>query len=530
MRSCKCKVAFTEDTDNAEDNPQGTYMPGIVFRARESETYSGVKEYYGLSFMRALFQQGRVSDPDADDIPDQYLLQDHGTNDEIPSSVLDDICVADYEPSPNWNDTPPISGVPYMILWQQAFDFDQWDGIWIRNSDLYVDWLSYVPLCKVTQVTIYHYESGTSEIPDSVPCEPCAACTPKEWRTWRYSEGWGDYYYPDDPPCCIAKNRIGSGREWHDGERRHYIDYECTLYDCTGSCYNPDCCGEVMVYPEGWYLGRIPGDPRSPTSYENAYKLEIHEEYGDILKHELVTVNGSDQVFSLIGRIDDELDIIRDPTTMVPGLSGSDAYRGDPVEDAAFIFPGQSVSFQSAHNYRVYLKPWVTVMARIIEMKGDFYDEDGSGCGNSEDERINVIQAWFGEPDTYPRGQIRWPDKYSSSLSEMIWPDRAYTSKMDEVRTGWVTSSRRLVGRGDDEYTNNANKRSPYVYTNQLTSAGYGDYSSDNQPAEIGLHTFGIDAAGDDEELKDKVYFDDFALRVFEYGQATGVLAGVQSE
>jgi hypothetical protein len=329
--------------------------------------------------------------------------------------------------------------------------------------------------------------------------------------------------------CCQDKLQTGAGTEIVDGERLSYRDYECIEYDCAGDCYNLACCGANATYPEGWYLGPIQGDPRTPTTY-SALKLEIHNEFGDILQHELVTVNGSEEEFSLIGRINNDLYVIRAPGTF--DLAAE--YRGDPVENAAFIFPGQSVAFQQEHNYRVYLKPWVTVMARIIEMKGDYYDEDGSGCGNSLEERVNVIQAWFGEPGTYPRGVIRWPDSSPSSFSEMIWPDTAYTSKMDQFTAGsgiWSTQrTRRLVERGDDEYAGNSSKRSPYAYSNQLTSNQYDGYSPGNQPAEVGIHTFGIDASSPDEDLKDKVYFDDFALRVFEYGKATGLLQGVQSE
>jgi hypothetical protein len=173
-------------------------------------------------------------------------------------------------------------------------------------------------------------------------------------------------------------------------------------------------------------------------------------------------------------------------------------------------------------------------MARIIEMKGDFYDEDGSGCGNSNEERINVIQAWFGEPGTYPRGTITWPDASPTSFSEMIWPDRGYTSKMDNITvgSGWSSSSqtRRLVERGDDEYAGNDNKRSPLVYSNQLTTEDYDVYTTGNQPSEVGIHTFGIDASNASAEHKDLVYFDDFSVRVFEYGKSTGLLPGVQNE
>jgi len=294
--------------------------------------------------------------------------------------------------------------------------------------------------------------------------------------------------------------------------------------------------------PEGYYTGPVSNHPNPNTVIEvQGYKLEIHDEYGDILQHELVTVNGSDEQFSLIGRVNNESYIVRDPDS----FNEASGYRGDPVEDAAFIFPNHDIEFQKAHNYRVYLKPWVTLMARVIEMKGEFVDETAFdsesgtvGCGNSNVDRVNVIQAWFGDPDgdKYPRGQIRWPDENSLGITEVIWPEKGYTSKAytDELVMpiwwnpfSWYwTTAGRLCDRGSDQYTGNDEKRSPYVMSSALTTADYDLYPDNRKPGEVGLHTFGIDANGDTET----VYFDDFGLRVYEYGAATGLLSGVQSE
>jgi len=516
----QCKIAFSNMNDNADNNPRGTYMPGIVFRVRDTQVNSVMtKEYYGLSFMRSLFDKndmadGDDNDIDADDIPDKHLFTNHGPNPGIPAEAVDDICVADYTAPPSWNDLPPLSGVPYMLFWQQALDFEEWDGIWTRNSDLYVDWLAYVPLCKLTPVTIYHYPAQSVSGSDSVPCAPCTACSPKTWRRYWYQG------YDWSPDCCLVYQQTGSG----GGFLNWWREYRWDTYDCNGSCYNVDCCGAPVTYPEGWYLGPLPSDPRTPVIYRGAYRIENHQEYGQILQPVTKNVDGTD--YSIIGDMNNLAYLIRDPSTfnVVTG------FRGNPIENSAFVFPDQTVSFQNNHNYRVYLKPWVTVMARIIEMKGEFYDENSSGCGNSADERVNVIQAWFGEPDTYPRGTVTWPDESSASFSEMIWPDRGYTSRTNTIENGWVDQERRLVERGDDQYENTLEKRSPLVYSNQLTSEGYDTYPVGYPPAEVGLHTFGIDVSNDDDQYNDLVYFDDFAIRLFEYGKGTGLLPGVQSE
>ena len=452
----QCKISFTADNDNAADNTKGTYMPGVLFRVRDTSIGNShyVKEYYGMSFMRGLFDKDRMTDStdssssndnDADDIPDKHLFTDHGTNTQIPSSAEARICLSDYTPPATWNDKPPISGVPYIVFWQQALNYDEYDGAWHTDSNLYVDWLSYAPLCVLTKVTIYHYPASGS-------------------------------------------------------------------------------------LPEGWYSGALSSAKeggRSPVPY-SAYKIERNADYGEILQPVSKTVNSVN--VTILGDLDNTTYLIRDPDTMDPDTP----YSGDVIQNAGFVFPEKDVAFQRLHNYKVYLKPWVTIMGRVVEMKGEYFDEDDSGCGNSEEDRINVIQAWFGDPDTNPRGTIKWMDSSSADFSQMVWPDYAYTSKEITVtyQDGWNSSQteRRLVERGDDEYTGSSEKRSNTVYSMQLTSDNYENIITGHEPAEIALHTYGIDASSLNTDEQDIVYFDDFALRVYKYGSATGLLPGVQSE
>jgi|GEM_PF-5613523 len=555
------KVAFTEDHDYGSNNPMGTYMPGIVFRSRMDS--DGTREYYGLSFMRGMFAKDQngdpvVTSPDADDIPDQDLFGNNGNTQTITGDDFTAICANEgltetqWNQKHSWNDIPPISGVPYMLLWQQVARQVNTTG----GEELQLDWLSYSPLCKITPVTIYHYPGvAASGEEDWVSCDnPLSQC-PSDWEAtrerywvstgfWPWQGYWVYYWDPDDPPCARDKSVV---RTWWSWGKLHAI-FHVEEYDCAGACGDSQPACNAVASPEGYYLGPLVDDdgnpdPRPYTTY-NAYKLEIHDEYGDILQHERVTVSGSEEEFSLIGRVNNDVMIVRDPGS----FNVSTQYRGNPVEDAAFIFPDNDIDFQKAHNYRVYLKPWVTLMARIIEMKGEYVDEtafDGhsgtAGCGNSSVDRVNVIQAWFGDPDEnkYPRGEIRWPDENSAGMTEVIWPDRGYTSKLaieGLVCEGsfwhclgiwnweYVTEGR-LCERGSDQYTGTDEKRSPYVMSGSLTTEDYDAYPDNRKPGEVGLHTFGIDA-----NAFETVFFDDFGLRIFEYGDATGVLSGVQSE
>ena len=454
----QCKISFTAENDNAANNTRGTYMPGVLFRVRDTSIGSSqyVKEYYGMSFMRGLFDKDNMTDStdsntsnntDADDIPDKHLFTDHGENTPISSEAEDRICLSDYTRPATWNDKPPISGVPYIVFWQQALNYNEYDGAWHADSKLYVDWLSYVPLCTYTQVTIYHYPAGNNR-------------------------------------------------------------------------------------PEGWYSGALNSTQRNNRSYSTysyAYKIERNTDYGEILQPVSKTVNSVN--VTVLGDLDNTTYLIRDPATMDPDTG----YSGDVIQNAGFIFPEENVNFQKLHNYRIYLKPWVTIMGRVVEMKGEYFNEDGSGCGNSEYDRINVIQAWFGDPDINPRGTIKWMDSSAADFSQMIWPDYAYTSKEITFTYpsggGWglSQSQKRLVERGDDEY-GDSGKRSSTVYSTQLTSDNYDNITTGHEPAEVAIHTYGIDASSSNTAEQDIVYFDDFGLRVYEYGSATGLLPGVQSE
>ncbi|MBU0992868.1 MAG: type II secretion system GspH family protein [Proteobacteria bacterium] len=455
------KVKFSKEDDRDLNNPFGTYMPGVLFRVRPTETDPSLKEYYGLSFVRSIFKKGTVTKPDLDDIPDQGLFDDHGKNDKIDTSDVE-ICIPDYEDPPRWDDKPPLSGVPYLMVWEQVVQIVEYDnGLWRRKTtgdSLILDWLSWFPMCDVSSSTvdIYHYLELTK-----------------------------------------------SGK----------------------------------TYPEATYEGRLSSDDprRGDASYEKTYKAYKLIDTYHIFESD--TVDGK-TVFGTVSGFNTGY-LVRNPsthnyTTFVPG---------DVIENTAYVFSDESTDIQKARNYRLYLKPWVTMMARISEIKDNFVEPKTSGCDNAlaTEEKNNIIQAWFASPDDYPRGEyIFWPDTCDSCFTQAIWPDNAYNSRMYSYDyktkvTIWpgivipwtVTVSSRICERGTDDYTSDDNKRSPRLLSSQLITPD--DYADDS-PSEVGLHTFGIDASDADVSKRETVYFDDFGLVVSEYAEHAGLLAGVQYE
>ncbi len=462
------KVKFTETEDKDALNPLGTYMPGLVFRVRNPDNeYPTLNTYYGLSFMRAI--TGIDSGIDIDDIPDDHLFSDPPENKKISEDAANRMCPPPpaYVAPPPWNGIPPVSGVPYIILWQKALDYEAYVKIfglisWEKNEELYVDWLSYIPLCDTQTISLYHYKAYTT---------------------------------------LIGNNH----------------------------------------YPEGWYENKTSNsDPRNNwplyntkrEKYSNVIKLS--DKYS-ILKTTAKTLPSGDTV-NILGT-QEENNLIRNAATAAVD------YSGDFAGDVAYVFPEESSTFQKDHNYRIYLKPWVTIMARIVEAKGDFFNEgykDGVACGESGIERVNVISAWFTDPDLYPRGsEIKWPSDTASNFYDVIWHDNTYNSKMDEFTDDDVINNwsffqklfganklkQRLCERGEDEYPSDE-RRSPFVKSSWLTTEDYD--KTDYYAAEVGLHTFGIDSsAGNNNET---LYFDDFGLKVYEFGNALGLIPGVQTE
>ncbi|MEW5724378.1 MAG: type II secretion system protein [Thermodesulfobacteriota bacterium] len=281
-------------------------------------------------------------------------------------------------------------------------------------------------------------------------------------------------------------------------------------------------------YPRGWYLGQIPGSVQGTRPTKAAVKLV--DKSGALARtvKEGVTILGYSAVED--GQVDStHIGAVRDPAT---GLPVPPDAQGRPV---GFVFPGQgetspqTADFRRINNYRLYLKEWVTLMVRLYDILGDF------DCDGGEDDHVNIVQAWFADPDgngggndnpkdavrqAVVRGQIKWPED-GDYLTTAIWPvpDYAgytvdgYSSKTSN-RFGGCSLPIKHVERGNDgDYNSTTHTYDGdwvYAVTDWFKTDSFSGAASN---LEIGLHSFGVKASG---TPKDTLYFDDFGMVVYE--------------
>ncbi len=570
------KIKFTAEEDSDTGNPLGTYMPGFLFRVRTpNEGYSDLREYYGLSFVRPLFDNNALgANPDPDDIPDDFLFEDPAS-----SADLNYMCVNNPAgKSAGWDGSPMISGVPYILLWQKADDLDEYNSaynpVWIRNyEELLTDWLAYMPLCGDEDVALYHYPSGSYTlgggeelqigesylgntggfnnhhifIDESEPATTDGTITRFKayidqgggsFYIFTASKSGNDFTVRDSQRLvasdttgiqtwdglnltCQSGDYLGIWTETILGDivkfktsttgSQQYRDIFSFSDPVPGTQYNvppgSKKDGRVMIFAESdiWCDAIITGDPRMP---EIVAAKKLTTVYPGIVESQTLSYSGVDYTFDT-GKPADAIVYHYDSGTTTLSVS-TDAY----------VFPGQDVDTQKSMNYIIYLKEWVTLMARIMEEKDDFFDETLAGdCGNSSDERYNIIKAWFAGPDVYGRGDtLKWPEDESFPFTPVVWSD--YNSKNNSAFHVTIGGSTSIATKRICERAIN----STALFSNQLTSEIYDDPGA-STPSEVGLHTFGIDS-----ENSEAVYFDDFGLQVKEIGAAGGFLAGVQAE
>ena len=164
------KIRFTDVEDDLSEpvplNHPGNYMPGVSFRVRQISGDSGYS-YYGLSIMRGIkgltdhtIGSGCNQETyytENDDIPDT-LYDDHG------STTAADSIECEGFTEKHWNDTPPLDGIPYLILWQK--DARGSEG---GCGSSYSPWerMAYAPLVDYEVVDVY-YETVEVEDDDEV--------------------------------------------------------------------------------------------------------------------------------------------------------------------------------------------------------------------------------------------------------------------------------------------------------------------------------------------------------------------------
>ena len=320
-----------------------------------------------------------------------------------------------------------------------------------------------------------------------------------------------------------------------DEEERTIYKYEAV------NVYN-DGTNHTVDWPEGWYDGIIPNDPRNSndatcdgepcSNKRTAYPgiLRLTDKYGVL---ETTEVDG---VFVL--GVPGDL-IIRDPST----VDGDFATLGKPVAGAAYVVGPNTESdeYKAAkvlYNYRVYIKEWATVMVRIIELEGHF------NCNADDDElnRINLVAGYVASPDSVgasPSSSIKDGNRSAYVRNSPVkWPEdeeyftlatwTGYSSKEIEISGGcsfldWNMGYARLATKGKD-----ADGDDVVVYSGTFVTDGY-DFTDDIEHVEFGLHTLGIDATNVGGNPIETCYFDDLYWAFWE-GGASGIMPGVQQQ
>ncbi|MCX5819957.1 MAG: prepilin-type N-terminal cleavage/methylation domain-containing protein [Deltaproteobacteria bacterium] len=381
-----------------------------------------------------------------------------------------------------------------------------------------------------------------------------------QWTTWSSTPPQDGRPYVILWQRDVTLNEEGGwSSSWSQQEAQmDWLAYKETCTEATTTLYRYGPTGSTAPpsgYAAGWYDGVIPSTVApTGTNVLTAIRLVDQSNILATTVKEGVTLLGAqaaDYVWVSASSADNHVGTVRDPLNGLPvaprsvTTTAGRTYANRPV---AYIFPGTGETGANTHdflmnnNYRIYPKEWITIMVQLFEIKGDF------DCDGAQDDKVNVLQVYYGDPDglappsgqTYgdsksiyrraePRGTIHWPED-GNYLTTTVWNEKAlaantsnFTSKVADVTSswGWGTYSKKFVDRAQDstDYINPDQKDWPTVYTDWYKSPSSGTLSQ----FELGLHAMGIDAPND------RAFFDDFALHMYEK-TATGLLPGLRSE
>ncbi len=539
----QAKIKFTEKEDDtladntSEDfyiNHPGCYMPGISFRTKGPN--SGSEHdwvYYGLSIMRGI--QGRSAPietgsgcnissyrTEEDDISDN-LFANHGSNKD--AAEVKTCKDSNFKPS-KWNDDPPLDGIPYLVLWQKNVSQRPAGCSWKEYSPW--EWLSYVPLLEYKEVTLYYYyplEIGNKYYRnrDRYDSFVADANSPEVYETLQEGEIPGD-----------ERNRELSVKQGCEGVsnwyRQAYKAYKLRdPYNLFGTTTTKEGVKILGHFPPH-FLPQAPGDPvRDPKSVMNGggYKGKPVSKWNDGLP--------SCPVAYIIKPLHD----LKKDGNSFPAFANSDEkYR----------------NFAARANYRIYPKPWVTLLAKVYEMEGDL--DCNPGTGTNGQERVNAISAFITSSDDLKEnentkdsirkgqrlGTFHWPEE-GDYFTKAVWGKglddnrKGYTSKVIP-KPSWMGCAGKdiksvEIGRDDDD--------DPVTtFTGTFTTEDY-NFTTEDIP-EFGLHTLGISSPDPNDvngnpnipssaildAHRETVYFADFYWSVV--GEKSALLPGMQSQ
>ncbi|MCP3941887.1 MAG: hypothetical protein GY710_10440 [Desulfobacteraceae bacterium] len=489
----QAKIKFTEDEDDTDLQPvnhPGCYMPGLSFRVRSPKKGSfGQATYYGLSFLRGLKGIEKFSEStgsgcgnnysywysESDDISDNFF-NNHGSTDR--AFDIEPCNKSDFTPS-DWDDDPPLDGIPYIMLWQKdvstnaAGEAVNTGGCGGGSDYSPWEWLAYTPLVDAVQVKIYHYKVPSSDENNSLEID-------------LFYEGENTallQYHKDSYTAWKLKDRFGilgiSTKEEVEilgsPGPKGIIIRDPSTYEDGDNTGKPVDTFDGQEVPVGFIRVPTENDEMGKASYN--YKIYI-KAWATVMV----------RVYEMEGNLDCNNDTGDD--------SGNE---------------------------------------RINAISAFISDPDGvSGTKVSTKDKIRK---------PYPRGTVKWPHngdyftqvvwqglRSDSDQKPVVDPETGYTSKTlkNAENYGCVAESDayiKLVEKGKDSEDDNV-----VVYTATYTTRDYFQKSTPYDVSEFGLHTLGINGDETLEALhREAAFFDDFYWQLWEGGKK-GLVPGIQEQ
>lgn len=537
------KIKFNENDDvihsslNGVSIPEknytwGTWMHGLAFHIEENDMNT-LTTMYGLSLL-STFRGREYSDrlksyTDWDGIYDD-LQEDHDSNQLL------------YKDDHYWNDYPIYNGVPYLVFWERTFaQKDFFSGYSLFDSARY---LAKYPLADLSDAAFAVYKRITRDTNDgpeyiihvysSVDQAMDAYEYAYTYRWWLIGFQHENYELTDPLIKWIVKRNV----------ELSYRNSIGVLKTANSEHYRPAYVVPYVGYtlsPKYNILNRntignscILGTP----THENCTTTstgDIEDNLGYVIEAPAVLQNFSLKLTQwLLNLFDSNFDL-------------------NHLDHRANIL-------SSKHSYRFWIQDWTTLHTTVTEFDATQTDFPAVLGSN----KIVVVSAGFATPNgngnatgdikvvgrtAYHRSQqgepnFQWADRgdyfklalwesQKGNQSNDIWgqsyrfknySSQKITSHSPLGQALLLDSDKKSVFPGLDN-------ENDYIY------ALAGSFSSPNGTEnsethllgniEVGLHSMGIGDFGDGKS--EKVYFDDFAIRVYQRNPQ-GLMPGIQQE
>lgn len=514
------------------DYTYGSWLFGFRFHVRQSESLTTM---FGVSFINTYrgrkYSNSLRGYADWDGIYDD-LQNNHGYNKISDSDAQ------------FWNDSPILSGIPYLIFWEQSFAGSDFSASGTTLST--AQFLSKYPLADISTAAFALYKRITDNPLDGPTYIMHVHPTATDALT-AYEKAY--IFNGNSTAIQSTDYEFSTPEEYWDSKKNlilRYRDSNNILSSAQSVNYRPAFAVPYIGYalsPKYNILNRtsvgnkwwVLGSPNTGAYVTNSKGNFASEHQGYVLESSAKPTDFSKRVPQWL----------RTLFSTVPSLV-------TPVESAELL--------SAKHSYRFWIQDWATLQATVTEFNATKTDLPYLLGSN----KVVVTSAGFATPDgnstatgnvkvvgrtAYPRfaqgsASFVWPDDGDAFLlalwesrkgtsSNNIWQQNErfenYSSQLlgassPVSQLAGVSSSKKVVFPAtDSEYDYIFSLAGSFIPSKDMPSPT-------SKPLDgflLGLHSMGIGDFGDGKA--ENVYFDDFALRVYER-TPEGFLPGIQQE